>query len=287
MIAPRITPVILSGGSGTRLWPVSTKESPKQFLPLTGERSMFRLTLDRCADRAIFAPPMIVCGAGHIDFVERDLMAAGIADATIMVEPAARNTAPAIALAALATQAAWGDAAPILVMPSDHVMTDAAAFSAAVDAALPVVAGGALATFGITPSHPETGYGYIAMGDALAGHAGVRRVNRFVEKPDRARAESMLLSGGHVWNAGIFLMQAGAFLAALGQFAPDMASRCAQAMAGATRNGPCVHPDAAAFAQCPSNSIDYAVMERAENVVVAPVNPGWSDVGSWSAIHAL
>jgi mannose-1-phosphate guanylyltransferase len=281
-----IVPVILSGGSGTRLWPVSTGSAPKQFQPLTGSSSMFLQTLDRAVDRERFAAPLIVCGPAHVAHVEADLAAAGVTDARIIVEPAARNTAPAIALAALA---AFADdpAATILVMPADHVMTDVPAFMGAIEAARPAVNAGALATFGIAPSHPETGYGYIAAGDPVEGVPGVHAVRRFVEKPPRDSAEAMLAEGGHYWNAGIFLMRADRFLAELERQQPAMASCCADAAANARHDGAAIHPEAEAFLASPSNSIDYAVMEGADRVVVTPVDPGWSDVGGWAALHDL
>lgn len=281
-----IVPVILSGGSGTRLWPVSTGTAPKQFQPLTGEASMFLQTLGRAIDRARFAAPLIVCGPAHVAHVEADLAAASITDARIIVEPAARNTAPAIALAALAALADDPDAT-ILVMPADHVMTDVPAFLTAIDATLPAVDAGALATFGIAPSHPETGYGYIAAGDPLTGVPGVHRVRRFVEKPPRDSAEAMLAEGGHYWNAGIFLMRADRFLTELERQQPAIAASCASAAAKSRHDGRRIHPDADAFLASPSDSIDYAVMEGAERVVVAPVDPGWSDVGGWAALHDL
>ena len=191
-----IVPVILSGGSGTRLWPMSRDERPKQFLALTDERTMFQLTLDRVSDMARFAKPLIVANARHADLIEGQLEGRA---ATLILEPLARNTAPAIALAALAAN----PADPLLVMPSDHVITDVAAFMSAIDAALPLVERGWLATFGITPDAPETGYGYIQMGSEEA--PGTHRVDRFVEKPDAATAEAMLAQGGYVWNGGIFL----------------------------------------------------------------------------------
>lgn len=276
-----IVPVILSGGTGTRLWPVSTSEAPKQFQPLIGDGDMFRQTLTRVVDRARFAPPLIVCGPAHVAHIEADLAAAGVADAAIIVEPAARNTAPAIALAALA-----GDPdATLLVMPADHLMTDVTAFHSAIDAALPAVEDGALATFGIAPSHPETGYGYIASGDVFA--PDVHRVRRFVEKPQRARAEAMLAEGGHYWNAGIFLMRADRFLVELERQQPSIARASAAAMAMARRDGSLIHPHAEAFLPSPSQSVDYAVMEGAEQLVVVPVDPGWSDVGGWAALYEL
>lgn len=282
----KILPVILSGGSGTRLWPVSTDTSPKQFQPLTGNGSMFLQTLGRAADRACFAAPLVVCGDAHVAHVAADLAAAGIADARIIVEPAARNTAPAIALAALAALAD-DPAATILVMPADHVMTDVPAFLAAVEAARPAVEAGALATFGIAASHPETGYGYIAAGDPLPGTPGIRKVQRFIEKPPRDQAVAMIAAGGHYWNAGIFLMRADHFLAELKHQQPAMASACSAAIENARIDDAQVHPDPDAFLASPSSSIDYAVMEGAEQVVVAPVDPGWSDVGGWAALHEL
>ncbi|WP_188236179.1 mannose-1-phosphate guanylyltransferase/mannose-6-phosphate isomerase [Sphingopyxis sp. LK2115] len=281
-----IVPVILSGGSGTRLWPVSTGEAPKQFQRLTGSASMFLQTLERASDRTRFAAPLVVCGPAHVAHVEADLATARIDDARIIVEPAARNTAPAIALAAL-TALADDPAATILVMPADHVMTDVPAFLAAVEAARPAVGGGALATFGIAPSHPETGYGYIAAGAPVTGAPGVHLVQRFVEKPPRERAEAMLSQGGHYWNAGIFLMRADRFLAELERQQPAMASACTAAMNAAQADGAKLHPGAEAFLASPSDSIDYAVMEGASHVVVVPVDPGWSDVGGWAALHAL
>lgn len=277
-----ITPVILSGGSGTRLWPLSTPERPKQFLPLVGDRTMFAETLARVADRSRFAAPLVVCGQGHVAHVAADLALSGVTDATIIVEPAARNTAPAIALAALA---ATPDAC-LLVMPSDHDMARPEGFHDAVSAALPLVESGHLATFGIEPASPETGYGYLAAGDPL-GDGGARAVSRFVEKPAREAAQTMLDTGGHYWNAGIFLMRADSYLAAVASHAPEIERACRQAMAAATGDDGVVHPDATQFSECPSDSIDYAVMEKAAGVIVMPVDPGWSDVGSWAALHAI
>lgn len=281
-----IIPIILSGGSGTRLWPVSTNSAPKQFQPLTGKGSMFLQTLDRAIDRSRFAAPMIVCGPAHVAHVEADLLAAGVADARIVVEPAARNTAPAIALAAWAALAEDPDAT-ILVMPADHVMTDVPAFLSAIEAAMPAVEAGALATFGIAPSHPETGYGYIAAGAPLAATPGIYEVWRFVEKPPREKAEAMLAEGGHYWNAGIFLMRSDRFLAELERQQPAIAASCSTAMAKARQDGARIHPESDAFLSSPSDSIDYAVMEGAKQVVVASVDPGWSDVGGWAALHEL
>lgn len=278
-----IVPVILSGGSGTRLWPVSTVDDPKQFQPLLGEDSMFRRTLARAADRTRFAAPIVVCGNAHVAHVEADLAAAGIVDARIIVEPAARSTAPAIALAALALD----PRSVMLVMPSDHAMTDVSAFLDAIAVTLPAVEDGALALFGIAPSRPETGYGYIAAGEPVSGREGVLAVRRFVEKPARDKAEAMLSEGAHYWNAGIFLMRVSRFLNELERQQPAMAQACAAAMDGAHQDGRLIHLAAEAFLASPSDSIDYAVMEGAENVIVTPVDPGWSDVGGWAALHEL
>ena len=274
-----IIPVILSGGGGTRLWPLSTPEQPKQFLALTGDRTMFQLTLDRVSDADNFAAPMIVANAAHADLVEEQC---ANDNAVILLEPCARNTAPAIALAALA---ASDPKAVLLVMPSDHVINDHAAFHAATNAALPLVEAGWMVTYGIAATGPETGYGYIQMGEALS--AGLQSVARFVEKPDAARAEAMLAQGNHSWNGGIFLLRADIYLGALSVHAPDMLAAAQKAMAAAKRDGNRITPDEAAFAACPSDSIDYAVMEKADRVAVVPVNMGWSDVGCWDALHEL
>jgi len=247
---------------------------------------MFLQTLNRAVDRSRFTAPMIVCGLHHVAHVEADLLTAGIDDARILIEPAPRNTAPAIALAAFAALTEDSHAT-LLVMPADHVMTDVPALMAAIAAALPAVTSGALATFGITPSHPETGYGYIAAGAPLATTPDLCEVRRFVEKPQRDQAEAMLAEGGHYWNAGIFLMRADAFLEELKKQQPAMTTSCAGAFTKAHMDGARIHPDADIFLSSPSNSIDYAVMEGAERVVVAPVDPGWSDVGGWAALYEL
>lgn len=282
MAAEMIVPVILSGGAGNRLWPLSRPEMPKQLLALTAEETMLQLTARRTAGNARFAAPIVVANAFHADLIEAQLAAVTAGAQTLILEPMGRNTAPAIALAAIA---AGGDATPILVMPSDHVITDVAAFHAAIARALPVVREGWLVTFGIEPEAPETGYGYIEVGAEIA--PGVNRVQRFVEKPPRADAEAMLAAGGHYWNGGIFLFRADLLLAALGRFAPAMLVATQQAMDRARRDGTRLFPDAEAFAASPADSIDYAVMEKADRVACVPVRMGWSDIGSWDALHAL
>ena len=276
-----IVPVILSGGSGTRLWPMSRPERPKQLLALTAEDTMLQLTATRAAGEA-FAAPIVVANARHADLIDEQLAAVGIMPQAVVLEPMGRNTAPAIALAALA---AGGGEQALLVMPSDHVIGDVAAFHAAVARALPLVAGGWLVTFGITPDAPETGYGWIQRGDAIAD--GVFRVRRFVEKPPRDAAEAMLAAGDCSWNGGIFLFRADIYLQALAQHDPGILVAAEEAMAKARHDGHRILPDAHAFAASPDDSIDYAVMEKADRVAVVPVAMHWSDVGSWDALHAI
>ena len=277
-----ITPVILSGGGGTRLWPLSTPQSPKQFLALTAEETMFQLTVRRVMDRSRFAAPIIVANAAHAEIVEAQLAELGITDAILLLEPCARNTAPAIALAALGLD---NPESPMLVMPSDHVIADPEAFAAATAALLPLVEDGWLATYGINPTGPEAGYGYIQTGDVQSN--GVHAVARFVEKPDAARAADMISSGDHVWNGGIFLFRADIYLGVLAVHAPAMLAAAQIAMDRAERFDNQILPDASSFAECPSDSIDYAVMEKADRVAVAPVSMGWSDVGSWDSLHDI
>ena len=278
-ISMSTTPVILSGGSGTRLWPLSRSRKPKQLLALTGERTMLQMTVGRCTDSARFGPAIVVTNALHAEEIAAQM--ADCPTAAIILEPAARNTAPAIALAALE---AAPDAA-LLVMPSDHVIEDVAAFHAAIDAAMPLVREGWLVTFGITPDKPETGYGYIRRGETIA--TGVQKVDAFVEKPDLERATAYLAAGNYSWNGGIFLFRADAYLTALERFEPKMLAAARASLDHAERDGMMIRPEREAFLSSPSESIDYAVMEKADRVAVVPVEMGWSDVGSWDALHAL
>jgi mannose-1-phosphate guanylyltransferase/mannose-1-phosphate guanylyltransferase/mannose-6-phosphate isomerase len=276
----KITPLILSGGSGTRLWPLSTPERPKQFLRLYGDETMIVQTLRRAEGRDLFAPPIIVGAARHEPLLLEALAHVNSRDGVAILEPCARNTAPAIALGA---HEAGGDAL-VLVMPSDHVIRDTQAFHASVMRAVPAALEGQLVTFGIEPTGPETGFGYILAGDALAGMTGVFNSKGFTEKPVLARAQDMLSSGDYLWNAGIFLFRTDAFLAELARLQPDMFAAAKLAMAGASRQGAAIKPDERQFASSPSNSIDYVIMEQSADVAVVPVSCGWSDVGSWDAL---
>ncbi|TXH65587.1 MAG: mannose-1-phosphate guanylyltransferase/mannose-6-phosphate isomerase [Lysobacteraceae bacterium] len=273
-----VQPVLLSGGSGTRLWPLSREAYPKQFLPLAGADTMLQATWRRVEPLTPRAP-LVVANEEHRFLVAEQLRLIGAPPARIVLEPAGRNTAPAIAVAALIAQSA-GDDPVLLVLPSDHVVRDAGAFRAAVHAAAPAAVAGALVTFGIRPSTPETGFGYI---QATPGE-GVHKVLRFVEKPDAATAQRYLDEGGYYWNSGMFLFRASRYLEELGRFRPDILAAARAACAHTDPDGEFLRLDRTAFAASPSESIDYAVMEKTEAAMVLPVDIGWNDVGSWSAL---
>jgi mannose-1-phosphate guanylyltransferase/mannose-6-phosphate isomerase len=273
-------PVILSGGSGTRLWPLSREAYPKQFLPLVGEDTMLQATWRRVAPLAS-AAPIVVANEEHRFMVAEQLRQIDCAPSAILLEPVGRNTAPAIAVAALHAMAEGADPL-LLVLPSDHVIADAPAFQAAVRRAEPAASQGRLVTFGIVPSGPETGYGYIRAGAALAD--GVHAVAQFVEKPDEATAKGYVDSGEYFWNSGMFLFRASVFLVELERQQPAMLAACRAALEGASRDADFVRLDKAAFAACPSDSIDYAVMEHTDAAAVLPIDVGWNDLGSWSAL---
>ena len=286
-------PVILSGGSGTRLWPLSRQAYPKQFLALAGEETMLQATWQRVAELAS-AAPLVVANEDHRFMVAEQLRQVGCTPAAIVLEPVGRNTAPAIAVAALQATADGADPL-LLVLPSDHVIADAAGFRAAVAAATPAAQNGKLVTFGIVPTAAETGYGYIkAASDEStptttaqtqgARASAVRQVAGFVEKPDAATAAQYLASRQYFWNSGMFLFQASRYLAELERHAPAMLAACRAAFEGAKRDTDFVRLDKAAFAACPSDSIDYAVMEKTADAAVLPIDVGWNDVGSWSAL---
>jgi mannose-1-phosphate guanylyltransferase/mannose-6-phosphate isomerase len=273
-----LVPVLLSGGSGTRLWPLSREAYPKQFLPLVGNESMLQETWRRVAELA-GAAPLVVANEEHRFMVAEQLRQAGARPAAILLEPVGRNTAPAIAVAALQATADGGDPL-LLVLPSDHAVRDREGFHRAVRTASAAAGQGRLVTFGIVPTGPETGYGYIkaAPGD------GVRPVERFVEKPDAETARAYVASGEYFWNSGMFLFRASRYLEELERFRPDILAACRRAFAGASRDADFVRLEREAFAASPSDSIDYAVMEKTGAASVLPVDVGWNDVGSWSAL---
>ncbi len=279
--ARRIRPVILSGGSGMRLWPLSREGRPKQFLALTGARSLIQETALRVADAALFAPPFVVAGEAQAEAIEAQLAEAGVAPERLILEPAPRNTAPAIALAALAAE----PDELLLVLPSDHLIGDVAAFRAEVAAGREAAEAGWLVTFGIRPDRPETGYGYILPRVGIGG--GTSRADAFVEKPDRSTAEGYVAGGRHLWNGGIFLFRAAAFIDALRRHAPHIAPAVEAAAAGGRAEGRRTLPEPQAFARTPGQSVDHAVMEKHDRVAVRPVSFGWSDIGSWEALHQV
>ncbi|MBN8213735.1 MAG: mannose-1-phosphate guanylyltransferase/mannose-6-phosphate isomerase [Xanthomonadales bacterium] len=274
--------VLLSGGSGTRLWPLSREAYPKQFLPLVGDDTMLQATWRRVAALSSHAP-IVVANEDHRFLVAEQLRVIGAPTPRIVLEPVGRNTAPAIAAAALIARAdpQHEDGDPLLlVLPSDHVVRDDAAFRAAVIAATPAAEAGALVTFGIVPQAPETGFGYI---HADTGE-GVRKVLRFVEKPDAATAQRYLDEGGYYWNSGMFLFRASRFLEELAKYRPDILAAARAACEHLDPDGEFLRLDRDAFAASPSESIDYAVMEKTDAAMVLPVDIGWNDVGSWSAL---
>ena len=281
-----IHPVILSGGSGTRLWPLSRRLYPKQLMALTGERSLLRETVARAGDPRRFAPPLVVCNEAHRFLVARELREQAVAGASIVLEPCGRNTAPAVAVAA-AILAEEDAEALMLIMPSDHYIAEPEAFRAAIERGRPAAEAGWLVTFGITPDRPDSAYGYIEQGTALAGLEGCHAVARFVEKPDRATAESYLARGGSAWNSGLFLASAGRWLEELERHAPAVVAAARAALESAAADLDFLRLGAEAFAAAPSISIDYAVMEHAERAAVVPASMGWSDVGSWDALWAV
>jgi len=276
-----LVPVILSGGAGTRLWPLSRELYPKQLLRLVAERTMLQETVARTEGLPGLAPPIVVCNENHRFMVAEQLRELGTAPQAIVLEPQGRNTAPAAAIAALLVSGG-ADADPVLlVLPADHVITDVPAFQAAVAVGRVAAESGSLVTFGVVPDRAETGYGYIRRG---AGPGPAFSVGEFVEKPDSATARGYVESGEYYWNSGMFMFRASAYLAELGRYAPAMLAACRAALAAAGRDLDFLRLPAQEFASCPSDSIDYAVMERTDRAVVVPLAAGWSDVGSWAAL---
>lgn len=276
-----IIPVIMAGGSGTRLWPMSRSQYPKQFLPLVNETTMLQDTCVRL-DGLEVGPPLVICGEDHRFTVAEQLRVQHQqADNAIILEPAGRNTAPAVALAALQATQQHSEDPILLVLAADHAIADVPAFQAAVKVAQSHAEQGRLVTFGIVPTGPETGYGYIRQGDTLAG---AFQVAEFVEKPDLDTAQQYLAEGHYVWNSGMFMFKASRYLEELKAHRPDILAACEQSMTTAQTDVDFVRPNRDAFLACPDDSIDYAVMEKTSDAVVVPMDCGWSDVGSWSAL---
>ena len=275
-------PVILSGGSGTRLWPMSRTALPKQLLALASEFTMVQDTVQRLAGLADIGQPLIVCNNDHRFLIAEQMREIDVTPIGIYLEPVGRNTAPAAAIAALALLKRDPDAV-MLLLPADHLIRDTVAFHHAIGVGLQAVNDGSLATFGIIPDAPETGYGYIQFGEVL-NQGGVHRVTRFVEKPDLDSAENFIASGDYFWNSGMFLFSCQQFLDELNKFRPDILRACEQALDEGTDDLDFYRLDTDAFTACPADSIDYAVMEHTENAAVIPTDIGWDDIGAWSAL---
>ncbi len=274
-----IHPVVLSGGSGTRLWPLSRAAYPKQLMPLVGERSLLQETIQRVGDAKQFAAPVLICNDEHRFLVAEQLRSLDCKPEAIVLEPVGRNTGPAVAAAALMAK----PDSVLLILPSDHYIVDPAKFRTAIAVAAKAAEAGSLVTFGIKPSAPETGYGYIRRGEAGATN-GAFKVAAFVEKPDAAKAEAYLASGEYLWNSGMFVFRADRFLAELAKFEPAMLAAVKEAVAGAVRDLDFIRLAKDSFAKAKSKSIDYAVMERTKDAAVVPADMGWTDVGSWAAL---
>jgi mannose-1-phosphate guanylyltransferase/mannose-6-phosphate isomerase len=280
----KIFPVVLSGGSGTRLWPMSRAALPKQLLPLISNHSMLQETILRFAAWTEMMSTMVVCGNDHRFLVAEQLREINVSPHSIMLEPVGRNTAPAIAVAAYGLQQEADDETLMLVLPADHVISDVKAFHEAVKVAAVAAKLGRLVTFGIQPSGPETGYGYIRKGEELLEDSGSFAVAKFVEKPDYVTAENYMASGEYFWNSGMFLFKPAVYLAELVRMRPDIAESARKSFEGSYRDLDFCRLEESSFAQCPSDSIDYAVMELTNLAALVPVDMGWNDVGSWTAL---
>lgn len=277
-----IYPVILTGGAGSRLWPLSREHYPKPLLPLFGERTMLQETALRLADLPGAMAPIFVCNEEHRFLVAEQVQVLGHKAGAILLEPEGRNTAPALTIAALYLLEKDPDAI-MVAMPADHVIPDSAVFQAAVARGVALAEKGQLVTFGVVPKHAETGYGYIRRGDAIEKDVSYR-VSKFVEKPDLATAQGYVDSGEYYWNSGIFTMRADAWIAEMQRLAPAILDACKNAMASGKRDQDFCRVDKSTFLASPSDSIDYAVMEKTDKAAVVPLDAGWSDVGAWSAL---
>jgi len=281
-------PVILSGGSGTRLWPVSRKSHPKQFWPLTSDISLLQETYSRLIGCPGADDPLVICNADHRFFVADQLQQMDVKNSAILLEPTGRNTAPAIAVAAihaLESHKEGDEKDPVLlVLPADHEIKDKALFWVAIEEGVEQANLGSLVTFGVVPSYPETGYGYIQGGNPAEGTSAALQIKQFVEKPDKETAIGYLKSGNYFWNSGMFMFKASSYLAAVKELAPQIYAASMQAYEKATHDLDFIRLDNESFASSPSDSIDYAVMEKVDNGVVIPLDAGWNDVGSWTAL---
>ncbi len=276
-----LIPVVLSGGMGSRLWPLSRRLSPKQFLPLTGTDSLLAMTALRTSILPEATAPIVVCNADHRFMVIEQLATVGMAPETIILEPVGRNTAPAVATAAMHA-VSLDPKALLLVLPADHLIQDTEAFAQAVTSGTPAAENGQLVTFGIVPTNPATGFGYIRAGNGSQG--APLPIAAFIEKPDHTLAEQLVETGNCYWNSGMFLLGAAAYLQELKRLAPDMVESVTHAVAQARRDGCYLFLDREAFISCPADSIDYAVMEHTDKGVVVPLDCGWNDIGAWSAL---
>jgi mannose-1-phosphate guanylyltransferase/mannose-1-phosphate guanylyltransferase/mannose-6-phosphate isomerase len=280
-----VVPVLLSGGTGSRLWPLSREARPKQLLSLIDDSTLLQQTVARVDDASLFGAPIVIANAEHRFLIAEQLRAIG-KHAAVILEPVGRSTAPAVAIAALSACRENPDAV-ILAMPVDHLVRDPLGFRRAVAAGLPAARAGRFVLFGIRPDCPATGMGYISIGEATADVPAVHQVAGFVEKPDLATATRFLTDGRHLWNSGIFLLPARSYLEELERLAPDVLAACRAALNGAAEDADFLRLASEAFAASPSISIDYAVIEKTQNAVVVPVDIGWSDVGSWSALWTI
>lgn len=286
MTTAQIIPVILSGGTGSRLWPVSRRLLPKQLLPLVGEQTMLQQTALRVRAGDMFAALIVVCNVEHRFVIAEQLLAAGVKPHSIMLEPEPKNTAPATVLAALLIAEDDEDAL-MLVLPADHQISDQEAFLRAIACGAEAASQDRLVTFGIVPDGPRTGYGYIRRGEPVEGLQGAFKVDAFVEKPDRDRAKKYLDAGDFFWNSGMFLMSARMFLKEAEAFVPSIVDACRKAVRDRERDLDFERIDAKAFARVPAISIDYGVMEKSKRVVVIPAALGWSDVGTWASLWTI